>query len=68
LGKIDVVDPETFLLKEDNRLPLYIESQFGINPKLGLHPNQYIAILSKSLLSGLVVGFSVEYMLGLIRE
>jgi hypothetical protein len=71
---IDDVDIEQFLLVEENRLPLFIGSQFGIHP----NPNEIfknvtksilIAKMNKSLLSGLVSGLSISvYKEGVIRE
>lgn len=61
---VDWVDLEEFIRIEENRLPLFIGSQFGIHPNLNELPNFYngeklIAILGMSLLSGCVAGLSI---------
>ena len=62
---VDVVPTEAFLNPEPHRLPLFIGSQFGINPRLESLPTPYVgvmtvAILGKSLLSGNVAGLSIH--------
>lgn len=62
---IDKVDFSNFIKDDDNRIPFFVGSQFGISPG---HPLYYfnktenariIAILGKSLLSGCVFGISL---------
>ena len=62
---IDVVEMDVFVKIEDDRIPLFVGSQFGLNPKMNQIPNFFngrkvIAILSKSLLSGAVSGLSLH--------
>ena len=52
---IDIVEMEEFIKIEEQRIPLFIGSQFGINPKIDDMPEFFngrklIAILGKSLL------------------
>lgn len=61
---LDEVNFENFIYPEQNRLPLFIGSQFGVFPKLeeiykGNKEVVTIAILSKSLLSGNVSGLKI---------
>jgi len=61
---IDEVNLDTFIKSEQNRLPLFIDSQFGINPSLEDvfkkdDEGKLIAVLNKSLLSGVVVGLKI---------
>lgn len=61
---IDTVEFEEFLNIEEQRIPLFIGSQFGIYPRIDEIPNFFngrkvIAILSKSLLSGHVSGLKL---------
>jgi hypothetical protein len=60
----DVENLENFITPEINRLPLFIGSQFGIQPKLedifkSYDENIQIAVLNKSLLSGAVAGLKI---------
>ena len=71
---IDEVDMEHFILVEENRLPLFIGSQFGIHPNpkeifKNIDESILIAKLNKSLLSGVVSGLSISlYKEGIISE
>jgi hypothetical protein len=61
---IDEVDLDTFIKKEETRIPLFIGHQFGINPWFNNIPNflfedKIVAILGKSVLSGHVAGLSI---------
>ena len=61
---IDTVDMDEFLRIEQDRIPLFIGSQFGIHPKIReirhfFNGKKRWAILSKSLLSGMVSGLSI---------
>jgi hypothetical protein len=61
---IDIVSLEDFIRIEKDRLPLFIGSQFGINPRINEIPGFFngrkqIAILAKSLLSGSVSGLTL---------
>lgn len=62
----DVVSLEDFITPEENRMPLFIGSQFGIHPRLeNIFTNKedgeiIIAILNKSLLSGHVAGLKIS--------
>jgi hypothetical protein len=61
---IDTVEFEEFIKIENDRIPIFIGSQFGINPRIKEIPNFFngiklIAILSKSLLSGCVNGLTL---------
>lgn len=63
-GIIDAVSREEYITKEANRIPIFIGSQFGIAPKpedveLVFARNKYVAILSKSQLSGHVHGLRI---------
>lgn len=60
----DEVNLEDFLKLENNRIPFFIGSQFGINPRLETvysvdDENVLIAILCKSLLSSTVAGLKI---------
>jgi hypothetical protein len=60
----DIVELEVFNLIENNRLPLFIGTQFGIVPKIEnlndfFNGQKEIAILGKSVLSGAVSGLSI---------
>jgi hypothetical protein len=61
---IDLVDLETFIRIEENLIPLFIGTQFGLYPWFYEFPDFYngdkiIAILSKSELSGHVARLSL---------
>lgn len=61
---MDVVEFEEFMKIEEQRIPLFIGSQFGISPGIDNMPDFFngrklIAILSKSLLSGHVNGLTL---------
>lgn len=61
---LDVVDFDTFIKVEENRLPMFVGTQFGVYPRLINLPdfyekNQIVAILGKSLLTGTVTGLSL---------
>ncbi len=61
---VDLVDIEDFIKIEDERIPLFIGTQFGIYPHFEDIPNFFngkklVAILGKSLLSGVVSGLSL---------
>lgn len=60
----DIVELDEFNRIEDDRLPLFIGTQFGIVPKIENLANFFngekeIAILGKSALSGAVSGLSI---------
>jgi hypothetical protein len=60
----DEVDIVEFLEIEQNRLPLFIGSQFGKSPRLEEiytveDENRIIAVLRKSILSGTVAGLTI---------
>jgi len=60
----DEVDIVEFLEIEQNRIPFFIGSQFGISPRLkGIYKsedeNRIIAVLGKSLLSGTVASLRI---------
>ena len=61
---IDIVELEEFVKIEENRLPFFIGSQFGVHPSIAKIPgiasqDRLIAILGKSVLSGHVAGLSI---------
>jgi len=61
---MDVVELDEFIKIEDQRIPLFIGSQFGIHPRIDEMPDFFngekiIAILGKSLLSGTVAGLTL---------
>ena len=61
---IDIVSDFDFSKIENNRIPLFIGSQFGINPRINeisdfFNGDKIIAVLGKSLLSGCVAGLSI---------
>lgn len=61
---IDTVSLEEFIRIEDNRLPLFIGTQFGIHPNINNIPDLFngaklVAILGKSMLSGCVSGVTL---------
>ena len=61
---IDEVNLDEFVKDEENRLPLFIGSPFGVYPKLESvfkekTKSQVIVVLSKSLLSGHVAGLYI---------
>jgi hypothetical protein len=61
---IDFVDDQEFNRIEENRIPLFIGSQFGITPRINeiqefFNGKKYLAILGKSLLSGTVSGLTI---------
>lgn len=62
---IDIVDLESFIKVEEDRIPLFIGTQFGIYPRIDKVPNfingrKLVAILGKSLLSGHVAAVSLH--------
>jgi hypothetical protein len=65
---IDEVDADTFIKIEENRIPLFIGTQFGVYPSVEeipkfLSQDKIVAILGKSLLSGLVSGLGIYKLL-----
>lgn len=61
---LDTVDLETFIKVEKNRIPLFVGTQFGMYPWFYDFPDFYnedktIAVLGKSLLSGLIAGLAL---------
>jgi hypothetical protein len=61
---IDFVDDLEFNRIEEDRMPLFIGSQFGITPRINQIPEffngkKHVAILGKSLLSGTVSGLTI---------
>jgi len=65
---IDEVDIETFIKIEENRIPLFIGTQFGVYPSVDKSPkflcqDKIVAILGKSLLSGQVSGLGIFKLL-----
>ncbi len=61
---IDTVEWDEFIKIEEHRIPFFIGSQFGINPRIIEMPEFFngkklVAILSKSLLSGHVSGLNL---------
>jgi len=61
---LDIVDLETYISIETNRIPLLIGTQFGVYPSIKNIPDflknkRIIAILHKSLLSGHVAGLGI---------
>ena len=61
---LDIVELSEFVIEEENRLPLFIGTQFGIYPnkddiKEFESYNGLFAILGKSLLSGAVAGLGI---------
>jgi hypothetical protein len=61
---IDFVDEQEFNSVEEDRMPLFIGSQFGITPRINDIPDFFngkkqVAILGKSLLSGTVSGLTI---------
>lgn len=63
----DVVDTDVFYQIEKNRLPFVVGSQFGLNPRIHnlegfFNGDKYIAVLSKSLLSGTVNGLHIYHI------
>ena len=62
----DIVGKEEFQIIEDKRFPIFVGHQFGINPRIKDHfgdgkDGVLIAILNKSVLSGLVSGLKIVY-------
>ncbi len=60
----DRVELEEFVKIEQNRIPLFLGSQFGIAPRINEIPDFFngekiIAILAKSMLSGHVSGLTI---------
>jgi hypothetical protein len=57
---IDTVNMDEFLKIEEDRIPFFIGSQFGIAPGFEIagffNGEKVVAILKKSLMSGMVVG------------
>lgn len=62
-NRYDVVDQNIFSRFEEDRIPFFIGSQFGVYPRLEeiLNPSYigYAAVLGKSLLSGVVAGLNI---------
>ncbi|GAB4323388.1 MAG: hypothetical protein Kow00127_16050 [Bacteroidales bacterium] len=62
--RYDIVDLETYITVEPGRLPLVISTQFGRfpEPEDNFPPgyNGYVAMLSRSMLSGLVSGLAIR--------
>ena len=61
---IDNVSFDDFIKIEEHRIPLFIGSQFGINPRIDdmsefFNGRKLVAILEKSLLSGQVYGLTI---------
>ena len=61
---VDKVGLDDFVKIEENRIPFFIGTQFGIYPNIDEIPNFYnnyklIGILGKSILSGCVAGLSI---------
>ena len=61
---VDIVNLDDFIKIEDNRIPLFIGSQFGIKPDINklsgfFNGEKEIAILNKSMLSGVVSGLGI---------
>jgi len=61
---IDNVEHDTFISIEKDRIPLFLGSQFGIQPRIDdisgfFNGEKLIAILGKSLLSGVVAGLFI---------
>lgn len=66
VNMVEEVDRKTFWTVEQNRIPLFIGTQFGVCPisidsreVLARFNNGFFAILSKSGLSGVVVGVKI---------
>lgn len=62
---IDSVDLQTFIKKEDTRIPLLIGTQMGIYPRIDeishlFREDLIFAILEKSVLSGCVAGLGIH--------
>ena len=61
--RYDVVDDKTFISEENDRLPLFLDTQFGISPRIqdvySYDCKGYVAILEKSGLSDTVAGLMV---------
>jgi hypothetical protein len=65
LDLMDVVEPEVFFANEANRLPFFVGSQFGLLPfnreyYKYMNDKARIAVLGKSILSGVVSGLSIR--------
>lgn len=61
---LDIVDLETFMIVEKDRIPLFVGTQFGMYPWFYNFPDFYdqekiVAVLGKSLLSGHITGVSI---------
>ncbi|MDG1148000.1 MAG: hypothetical protein P8N52_06825 [Crocinitomicaceae bacterium] len=61
---IDIVELEEFIKIEDQRIPIFVGTQFGIYPRIDQVPHFFngeklLAILGKSILSGCVSGLSL---------
>lgn len=61
---LDVVNLQTFIKVEEDRIPLFVGTQFGIYPWFNDFPDFYseertIAVLEKSVLSGHVAGLGI---------
>lgn len=72
-GILQSVDKSQFPLSRRKQIPIFIGSQFGIipNPKSvqsTFRNNKYVAILSKSLLSGHVHGLRIQKVPRRINE
>ena len=64
VGLITEVEEDQFTRLEEFVLPFFIDSQFGVFPKVnevfeGLEKPLLLAILNKSMLSGCVAGLSI---------
>lgn len=62
---IDEVDIDSFIKKEDIRIPLFIGTPMGLFPRLFEMPNflsedKIVSILGKSLLTGHVAGLRIN--------
>jgi len=61
---LDIVNLDAFIKVEENRIPLFIGTQFGLYPWFYNYPEFYseekiIAVLGKSVLSGHVAGLAL---------
>ncbi len=65
---VDLVDRNTFNKIEDDRIPFFLGTQFGIYPRIDEMPvffngEKLVAFLNKSLLSGHVSGLNIYQIL-----
>lgn len=62
-SRYDLVDKAMLAINEVNRIPLLLGSQFGVSPRpeIAFAPdyNGHVAVLGKSMLSGVVAGLSI---------